>query len=265
MANGVILGQTLNTNNLLPLDGSRAMTGALNMGNHKITNVANGTNANDAVNFNQLNTSTIQASRISGVLGTSNIPNLAASKITSGTFNTARIPNLSASKITSGILPVGRGGTGVSNLNDLMESVNNIAKKNINYSIASRDREYIITANTNWMMNNALPYIMSVFVDGSATMYIDNKSYGLCVNVNNLFYIAAEPDPYDNYMINYLCLYYYNMIQSVSGGFDPLTTLYNIPTSTVDLNNGILYTRYGVQIGNNSSTTINGRISLYYF
>lgn len=119
MANGVILGQTLNTNNLLPLDGSRAMTGALNMDSHKITNVANGTNANDAVNFNQLNTSTIQASRISGVLGTSNIPNLAASKITSGTFANARIPNLDASKITSGILPVARGGTGVSSLEDL--------------------------------------------------------------------------------------------------------------------------------------------------
>ena len=56
MANGVILGQTLNTNGLLPLDGSRSMTGALNMNNQKIVNVSNGTNANDAVNFSQLST-----------------------------------------------------------------------------------------------------------------------------------------------------------------------------------------------------------------
>lgn len=51
MANGVILGQTLNTNGLLPLDGSRAMTGRLNMSNHKITNLADVTADTDAVNF----------------------------------------------------------------------------------------------------------------------------------------------------------------------------------------------------------------------
>ena len=50
MANGVILGQTLNTNNLLPLDGSKAMTGDLNLNNHKITNVATPTNNNDVAN-----------------------------------------------------------------------------------------------------------------------------------------------------------------------------------------------------------------------
>lgn len=138
MAHGVILGQTPNTNNLLPLDGSRAMTGALNMASHKITNLSNGTANNDAVNYYQLMNSTVSASRISGTLSTSNIPNLSASKITSGTFsasripdldasqitsgqfNTARIPNLSASKITSGILSVANGGTGVSSLDALL-------------------------------------------------------------------------------------------------------------------------------------------------
>ena len=138
MANGVILGQTPNTNNLLPLDGSRAMTGALNMDSHKITNLSNGTSNNDAVNYYQLMNSTVSASRISGTLSASNIPNLSASKITSGTFstsripsldaskitsgqfNTDRIPNLSASKITSGILSVANGGTGVSSLDALL-------------------------------------------------------------------------------------------------------------------------------------------------
>ena len=41
-------------------------------------------------------------------LVTSDIPNLAASKITSGSFGTARIPNLAASKITSGTLGTAR-------------------------------------------------------------------------------------------------------------------------------------------------------------
>lgn len=45
-------------------------------------------------------------------IAASDVPNLAASKITSGTFSTARIPNLAASKITSGTFAITRGGTG---------------------------------------------------------------------------------------------------------------------------------------------------------
>jgi hypothetical protein len=41
-------------------------------------------------------------------LAASDIPNLAASKVTSGTFATARIPNLAASKITSGTIAAAR-------------------------------------------------------------------------------------------------------------------------------------------------------------
>lgn len=71
----------------------------------------------------------IDASRISGELSASNIPNLAASKITSGTFGAARIPTLDASKIGTGQVALERmpfytlyndstGTTGTVTLND---------------------------------------------------------------------------------------------------------------------------------------------------
>ena len=51
----------------------------------------------------------IDASKVtSGTLNSGRIPNLAASKITSGTFSADRIPSLAASKITSGTLGVDR-------------------------------------------------------------------------------------------------------------------------------------------------------------
>ena len=51
----------------------------------------------------------LDASKItSGTFGADRIPNLAASKITSGTFSADRIPNLAASKITSGTFGVDR-------------------------------------------------------------------------------------------------------------------------------------------------------------
>ena len=56
MAYGVILGQKQNIplDTVLLLDGSQAMTGNLNMGNQRITNLANGTNDNDAVTVGQV-------------------------------------------------------------------------------------------------------------------------------------------------------------------------------------------------------------------
>lgn len=191
MAHGVILGQTSDTNNLLPLDGSRAMTGSLNMASHKITNLSNGTANNDAVNYYQLMNSTVSASRISGTLSASNIPNLSASKITSGTFsasripdldasqitsgqfNTARIPNLSASKITSGVLSVANGGTGVNNLEDLGSNFIRKTTLNVDGSMSffgdngTRDLPFLLKASPSSALS--IEY-------GGTTSYIFNDN-----------------------------------------------------------------------------------------
>ena len=66
----------------------------------------------DAANIPNLAASKIT----SGTLGVDRIPNLNASKITAGTLGVDRIPNLSTDKLTSGILPVTRGGTGSATL-----------------------------------------------------------------------------------------------------------------------------------------------------
>ena len=196
MANGVILGQTPNTNNLLPLDGSRAMTGALNMDSHKITNLSNGTSNNDAVNYYQLMNSTVSASRISGTLSASNIPNLSASKITSGTFstsripdldasqitsgqfNTARIPNLSASKITSGVLSVANGGTGVSSLSSLFGNL--IQKQTFNFNITHGTHD-IIPKNTSII----IPFMCKVHININRSSSLDVELVGQTGNTKS--------------------------------------------------------------------------------
>ena len=54
MAHGSILGQKLE--DALLVDGSKSMQANLNMNNHKVTNVTNGTASADAVNYSQLQT-----------------------------------------------------------------------------------------------------------------------------------------------------------------------------------------------------------------
>ena len=61
----------------------------------------------------------LAASKItSGTLGTARIPNLAASKINSGTLDAARIPTLAFGDKTSGTVGVDRGGTGATTFTD---------------------------------------------------------------------------------------------------------------------------------------------------
>lgn len=73
MAHGVILGQKTSTDDLLPRDGTRAMEADLNVGNHKVTNVANATAGTDAVNLNQLNSSLVATNILYNNSSTSSI------------------------------------------------------------------------------------------------------------------------------------------------------------------------------------------------
>lgn len=203
MANGVILGQTLNMNSLLPLDGSRAMTGALNMGSHKITNLSNGTANNDAVNYYQLMNSTVSASRISGTLSTSNIPNLSASKITSGTFSTSRIPsldaskitsgqfnadripNLSASKITSGVLSVANGGTGVSSLDALTGLT--IKKQTFTCEVTNTSSYYFTVVPRGTVLQMPIPFCCSLEIEPISENSWNYYRVGLAINNSDMF------------------------------------------------------------------------------
>lgn len=54
-------------NACVPADGSKAMTGDLNMDSHKVTNLTNGSNAQDAVSFSQMN-SAIAAAMPAGII-----------------------------------------------------------------------------------------------------------------------------------------------------------------------------------------------------
>lgn len=84
MAHGAILGQKLE--DALLVDGSKAMQANLNMNNHKITNVTNGTSSADAVNYSQLQT---KLSLSGGTMtGPINMGNNKITNVANGTANT---------------------------------------------------------------------------------------------------------------------------------------------------------------------------------
>lgn len=84
MAHGAILGQKLE--DALLVDGSKSMQSNLNMNNHKITNVTNGTSNTDAVNYSQLQTKL----DLSGgtMTGPINMGNNKITNVANGTANT---------------------------------------------------------------------------------------------------------------------------------------------------------------------------------
>lgn len=84
MAHGAILGQKLE--DALLVDGSKSMQANLNMNNHKITNVTNGTTSADAVNYSQLQT---KLSTSGGTMtGPINMGNNKITNVANGTANT---------------------------------------------------------------------------------------------------------------------------------------------------------------------------------
>lgn len=83
MAHGSILGQKLE--DALLVDGSKSMQANLNMNNHKITNVTNGTTSADVVNYSQLQT---KLSLSGGTMtGPINMGNNKITNVANGTAN----------------------------------------------------------------------------------------------------------------------------------------------------------------------------------
>ena len=84
MAHGAILGQKLE--DALLVDGSKSMQANLNMNNHKVINVTNGTASADAVNYSQLQT---KLSLSGGTMtGPINMGNNKITNVANGTANT---------------------------------------------------------------------------------------------------------------------------------------------------------------------------------
>lgn len=84
MAHGSILGQKLE--DALLVDGSKSMQANLNMNNHKVTNVTNGTSSADAVNYSQLQAKlSISGGTMTGPI---NMGNNKITNVANGTANT---------------------------------------------------------------------------------------------------------------------------------------------------------------------------------
>lgn len=84
MAHGAILGQKLE--DALLVDGSKSMQANLNMNNHKVTNVTNGTASADAVNYSQLQTKlSVSGGTMTGPI---NMGNNKITNVANGTANT---------------------------------------------------------------------------------------------------------------------------------------------------------------------------------
>ena len=100
MAHGAILGQKLE--DALLVDGSKSMQANLNMNNHKVTNVTNGTSSADAVNYSQLQTKlSVSGGTMTGPI---NMGNNKITNVANGVADTdaATVGQLNAAVASSG-------------------------------------------------------------------------------------------------------------------------------------------------------------------
>ncbi len=88
---------------------------------------------------------------VRGTIATGDVPNLAASKITSGTFADARIPSLNASKITAGVFAVARGGTGLSTFTGIGRVLISTGATGLNATDSGADGGFLRSNGTTWV------------------------------------------------------------------------------------------------------------------
>jgi len=127
---------------------------------------------NTAIDLDAAEIPNLAASKITtGSLGTDRIPDLAASKITSGTFPEARLPsttlnsnvdltNLNASNLTSGTVALARLGTGTPSSSNFLRGDGTFAEagggKLLQYKISSDSSSRSQTGNFNSELSNTM-------------------------------------------------------------------------------------------------------------
>ena len=196
MAHGSILGQKLE--DALLVDGSKSMQANLNMNNHKVTNVTNGTASADAVNYSQLQTKlSLNGGTMTGPI---NMGNNKITNVANGTANTDiatvgqvnTIANAALDDLTPSSTYVGTyGGWGLGFVpHGIVFSGDNINAMIGRTSSASISNNQMVVAITNSNRDGGTGYLSN----NNGKTFVSVSSDLMYVDSFNGYYIGSKYD-----------------------------------------------------------------------